>query len=632
LKNNIHTYCLILFVVSASFAGYTKLHAQTDPPPVPQTRLQPQNQRSAQEQLGLQYYRSKEFVKAREIFEQLYEESPRRFYYNYLLMCYLNLEEYKQADKLIKKQSRKDPTNYQYKIDQAYLLKITGNEKKSDKILKSIVNDLPQNKNAIIQIASSLQSKGYFEEALQVYENAKKRQAAEYSYNYELATAFQYTGDYDKMFGALLEHVKANPGDVQRVKNRMQSLIRHDVDDNLSGLLKSKLLESAQSNPEVLIYAELLLWYSMQTKDFDMAYRQARAIDLRFQEKDEDMLELASIAFANKQYELAAKAYEYVKDKGESSPYFYDSYTGYYVSLLEEAKADPGTTIKQYKNLEKSGKKALEDMGLNPFSVEVVTGLSHIIAFELGNYTEAKDLLEEAITIPNLTAEKASNLKLELADILLFTDNVWDATLLYSQIENDMKNEPVGHEAKFRNARLFYVIGEYSWAQTKLDVLKSATSKLIANDALDLSLLIKDLVGDDTLGFIVKMFGKADMLTYRGKYDSALIWYEKIEGDRLGRNSFQHLVYRKAGMMVKKQDYQTADSLYAYLAEQFPDGIKADNALFARAEIQRTIFENEDTAKSLYMLLMKDYPESIYAGEARLQFRAMRKGEEEIEL
>jgi len=596
LKNSHITYLLFLLMPVFIFV-YHPAKAQTDPPQpgtVPQKKINP---RSAKEQLAMSYYRKKEFDKAGEIYEQLHNENPRQFYYAYLLNCYLNLKDYKQADKLIKKVRRKDPANYRYKVDQAYLFKVTGNEKKSKKILEDLITNLPPSKSLIIQIASALQTKGFFEEALLVYENAKSLPSSNYSYNLEIATAFQYTGDYDRMFNALLEHVEANPADAQRVKNRMQSLIRRDVDDNLSGLLKTKLLERVQENPETLIYAEMLLWYSLQTKDFDMAFRQARAIDMRFHEREEDVLEVADIAFSNKQYELSAKAYGYVKDKKEDTPYYFDSYTGYYL-----------------------------EMGITKGSVEIIGNLTHITAFKLGNYEEAKILLEQALAIPNLSQAEIALLKLELADILLFTEEVWDATLLYSQIESEMKNEPLGHEAKFRNAQLFYFIGEFGWAQTKLDILKSATSKLIANDALELSLFIKDLLGEDTLGLLLKMFGKADMLIYREKYDSATRWYEKIEQEPGGTNTYQYLLYKKAGLMVNKQDYQQADSLYNYLAIYNPTGIKADNALFKRAEINRLYLENEELAKDLYMQLMRDYPESIYAGEARIRFRALREG------
>jgi hypothetical protein len=289
------------------------------------------------------------------------------------------------------------------------------------------------------------------------------------------------------------------------------------------------------------------------------------------------------------------------------------------------ADNDPETTDKDYKNLVKTGEKALEEMGLFKGTIPIALQLAHLIAFELNDYDRSVALLEESLKVGNLDKVEESELKLELADILLFRDEVWEATLLFSQIEADLKNEPLGHEAKFRNARLFYYVGEYDWAQAKLDILKSATSKLIANDAMELSLFIKDVYDEDTLGFTLKKFGTADLLLYQGNQDSAMYWLEKIDGDNPGINTYQYLVFKKARMMEAKQDYPAADSLYNYLAISFPESFKADNAIFSRAEIQRLHLENVDLAQELYLQLMRDYPDSIYAGEARKIYRSTRQ-------
>jgi tetratricopeptide (TPR) repeat protein len=587
-----------------------------------------QDPNRAREQLAMSYYRNKEFDKALLIYEELYNSSQKQYYYSYYLNCLIYLKEYKDADKLVRKQLKAQPGNIRLIIDQIYVYDLLENTRKSEKMMADLLNDLPMDKSQVIQVASALEAKGYFDEALEVYNKATTVPGINYNYNLEKARVYQYTGDYDKMFDAYLTHLDLQPQDMQTIKNRMQALMRQDVDDNLSGILKTKLLEKSQAEPENLVYSEMLLWHLMQTKDFEMAYRQARSIDLRFENHEIEMLDLANICFTNKNYALAAKAFEYVKDKKEKTPFYLESYTGFYLSEVMLATSNPETDTKKYKELKKSGEKAIEELGVNRGTVGIIESLSHLMAFNLGEFDEAKLLLESTLAIENLTPAEKSGLKMELADILLFQDEVWDATLLYSQIESDMKNEPIGHEAKYRNAKLFYYIGEYNWAATKLDILKSATSKLIANNAIELSLFINEIFAEDTLGFTLKMFGKADLYAYRGFYDSTLIWLEKIERQPGGINSYQHVVYRKADVMVQKHDYVKADSLYRYLAENYPESIKADNALFKRAEINRLYLGNEELAKELYLVLMTDYPDSIYAGEGRKLYRMLRKDED----
>lgn len=625
MKVNKRKYLLVVFLLAIVLKP-VEFFPQNNSGVVIQKAQQDPNR--AREQLAMSYYRNKEFDKALVIYEELYKSSPKQYYYNYYLNCLIYLKEYKDADKLVKKQLKSQPGNIRLIIDQIYVYDLLENTRKSEKMMAELMDDLPMDKSQVIRVAGALEAKGYFDEALEVYNIATVAPGVNYNYNLEKARVYQYTGEYDKMFDAYLTHLDLQPQDMQTIKNRMQTLMRQDVDDNLSGILKTKLLEKSQAEPENLVYSEMLLWHLMQTKDFEMAYRQARSIDLRFENHEIEMLELANICFTNKNYELAAKAFEYIKDKKEKTPFYLESYTGFYLSEVMLAGVNPETDPKKYKELKKSGEKALEELGVNRGTVPIVESLTHLMAFKLGEFDEAKQILESTLAIENLTPAEKSGLKLELADILLFQDEVWDATLLYSQIEGDMKNEPIGHEAKYRNARLFYYVGEYNWAATKLDILKSATSKLIANNAIELSLFINEIFAEDTLGFTLKMFGKADLYAYRGYYDSTLIWLEKIEQQPGGINSYQHVVYRKADVMVQKHDYVQADSLYQYLAENYPESIKADNALFKRAELNRLRLGNEEVAKELYLVLMTDYPDSIYAGEGRKLYRMLRKDED----
>ena len=623
MANDRFTYILLIPLMFAAMLCTATLTAQVNPPVV--IRQKKQDLTRNKELLARSYYNKGQYDKAVVLFEELYNKNPRQYYYAYLLNSLISLKEYKKADKLVKKQLKMSPSNYRYLVDQVYVYEVMGNTRKSDKMMKQILNNLPENKSLILQIATSFESKGYFNQALEVYRRAQMMPGNDLNFNLEKARVYQYTGDYENMFDSYLLHLDLHPEDMQMVKNRMQSLMRQDVDDNLSQVLKKKLLEKAQAEPGNLVYAEMLLWHALQTKDYEMAYRQARAIDMRFKGREEDMLALGDICLSGRKYETAAKAYGYVKDKKDGTPYYAESYTGYYVSIVRLTESDPTAGLKEYKSLVREGEKALETLGISGETAGIVRNLAHIMAFRLNEFDKAPLLLEDALKTGSITPRQKADLKLELADILLFKNKVWDATLLYSQVENEMKNEPIGHEAKFRNAKLFYYVGEYNWSLAKLDILKSATSKLIANDAMELSLFIKDITDEDTTGAVIREFGKADLLIYRGKYDSAMMLLDDIGSRYSGYYTLQHLVYKKAGLMETARQYEKADSLYAYLADSYPESIKADNALFRRAELLRLYLSDTEKAMELYMKLMRGYPDSIYAGEARKIYRMLRK-------
>jgi len=612
-------YLFFIFLIF-EILTFSKATAQNIPRPIAASPSK--KQKDPKESLALKFYRDKDYEKASELFQQLYSNKQSNYFYIYYFNCLVATKNYKQAEKLVKQQKRLNPNNYKYLIDEAYIEELSGNEKKTNKILNKIINNLPSQRNQVIQISSSLQSRGYADAAIKVFQKAKLT-SDNYSYNFEIANAYLYSGDYDKMFDTYITLLGQSPDDIQRIKNKFQYIMRMDVNSNLSEILKSKLLYASQQNPDKIQLAEMLLWYSLQTKDFSMAFRQARAIDNRFGNRDEDMLELADIAYSNYDYTVSKKAYGYIKDKKTDTPYYADSYVGYFLSVIKQVEENPNTTLKDYEEIEKMGLKAIKILGLNNVTSVIILNMADITAFRLSKNNEASEMIEEALANPSISKYNEAFLKLKLADILVANDNIWDATLLYSQVESDMKNEPVGHEAKLKNAKVFYYVGEFDWANTRLDILKSATSKLISNDAIELSIFINNMREEDTIGFVLRKFAGADLYTYQGKYDSAMMLLNKIEEDPAGIYSMEYMLYNKAHLYYKMNNFQKADSVYNLLFTHYPESIKTDNALFESAEIQRTRLNSNDEAKKLYMILMTDYPESIYSGRARKQYRML---------
>ena len=137
-------------------------------------------------------------------------------------------------------------------------------------------------------------------------------------------------------------------------------------------------------------------------------------------------------------------------------------------------------------------------MGINKQSVSMVRNLAHLEAFYLDKTDQAIEQLNHIIELNNINPLDKADCKLDLADILLFTNDVWEATLLYQQVNLDFRNDAIGQEAKFRNARLSYYIGEFKWAQAQLDV------QAVPGDPADIHLVRKKPAGQPQhgLGFV----------------------------------------------------------------------------------------------------------------------------------
>ncbi len=598
------------------------LEAQVNNSTQQQTRKT--QQVNTEERLAAQYYRNKEYDKAAEIYEKLYNQQPTQYYYTYYYFCLIQLREYQKAVKLVKKQLRKYPEILRYHVDLGYVYIQADDAERANKQFDEALKKLTPNIAQIKDLANAFYAKGQIGYAIETYMKGRKLIKNEYGFHFELANMHKLSGNYTEMIDEYIAELTENPASLQKVQNKLQAAINDDAEGVVTDYLWRSLLQYNQKNPEDIATSEMLLWLSIQLKDFEYALTQAKSLDRRFNEEGERVLELAYLCVANKKYDEAIEAYTYVVNKGEAYPFYLEGLTGLlktrYLKITDEFEYKDEDLI----SLEKDYVRTIDAFGKNRYSIPMMRDLAHLQAFYLDKLSEAIEILDYAINIPDAPARTIASCKIELADIYLFSGEVWEATLLYSQVDKAFKNDPIGHQAKYKNAKLTYYIGEFEWAKAQLDVLKAATSKLIANDAMDLSLLISDNMDPDSSMNGLNLYAKVELLSYQNKDELALQTLDSIYLIGLYHPLFDDVLFKKAEIMIKLGRYEAADSLLQRLVEYFPFEILADDALFLRAEIQEVQFENTELAMELYQYILMNYPGSLYAVEARKRFRKLR--------
>jgi TolA-binding protein len=281
-------------------------------------------------------------------------------------------------------------------------------------------------------------------------------------------------------------------------------------------------------------------------------------------------------------------------------------------------------TPAQAEALRQAYEDALNDLGLNASTLDLQKGLAHLQAFYLNNTNAARSGLQQALSTPGADARSLAYCKLELGDIELFDGDPWEASLLFSQVEKAFKQEPIGQEAKFRNARLSYYKGDFEWAQAQLTVLKAATSKLIANDALELSLLITDNLGNDSVAEPLLIYSRADLLAYQNLDSLCLLTLDSIAKAYPEHSLQDEVLYKKATLASRRGRYQEAVSLLTQIVDRYPDDVLGDNATFLLGEVYETRLNDTEKAKAAYESLMLKYPGSTFTVEARKRFRKLR--------
>lgn len=602
----------ISYILLVLMVVFLRLHLAAQPPV-----------QNTDEQLAQQFFQDREFDKALDYYEKLYnKKSPQQYYAPYLA-CLLETKDYRKAEKIVKKQMKNNPGSLNFNVDLGVVYMRSGEEDKArsewDKAIKLLKTD-----EQVAPLANAFIAIREYDYAVNTYLRGRKISETNYPYNFELAEVYKTKGDKTAMINAYLDVLELSDSYIQSVQNALQSTFGNDADEKQNELLKTELLKRISRSPDKTIFSELLIWMEIQLRDYEGAFVQAKALDKRKKEEGVRVMGLANLFAQNENYDLASKAYQYVIAKGKDNYY----YTSARMELLNvsylKITAKGNYTPADLTELEKNFSITIAELGKSAATAPLLKNYAHLQAFYLGKPNDAIALLEETIALPHLPSITQAECKLELADILLMTGDVWEASLRYSQVEKAFKYDAIGQEAKFRVARISYYTGDFKWAQAQLDVLKGATSKLIANDALQLSLTISDALAADTNEAPLLIFARAELLAFQNKDDEAMLSLDSINTLYPNHALADDILYKKAQIELKHGKYTEAAAYYDTIINNYGDGILADDALFRLADLNENQFRNIDKAKELYEKLLERYPDSLYVVEARKRFRRLR--------
>jgi len=590
------------------------------PPRGRQVDAQQREQIRIDEQMASQAFRDQEYDKARDLYKSLFERVSQPYHFQQYVECLIQLEDYDRAEKELKDYLKKDPYYHRGIADLVYVYKQLGKKDKAKRLFDDVVKSLPPNGPTIRSISYSFQSRGLNDMALEILEEGNQLLDGRETLYMDMATIYQSSANYQEAFRNYFLELEAHPGQYNNIQNRLQTLLFYDVNNSITDELRIALLQQTQEKPDNLEYARLLVWFALQQEDYDIALAQCQSIDLRTHDQDGQINNLAGICLNNKQYDVAREGYRYLVGKGKSGPFYGQAVAGIIKTDYQQLIANNSNDSRAFSRLLERIDEAYRDVTSADIS-KLLLIQADIMAYHLDQTDEAIQLLSDNINnVP--TKQGQAELKLKLADIYLHKDEVWEATLLYSQVDKSLKEEPLGHEARFKNAQLRYFIGEYEWAQSQLKVLKAATSKLIANDAMTLSLIIKDNLEADTTGVQLNRLAQVDYRIYQHREDEAIVMLDAIiaTGNEVSK---PHALFRKAEIAEQRKEYETAEQLYLQIVEQFPYSYMADAALMHAALIEQNELNNKELAKQHYEQLIDNYTTSIYTAQAKKNYRKL---------
>jgi predicted Zn-dependent protease len=584
------------------------------------------------EQMASYYYQNREYDKAIELYEPLYARTQSVYYYQMLYTCYLETEQFKEAEKLVEKRMKRQGRDLTLYVDLGNLHLKRGERKKAEKQYAAAVDKLGRDSKQAIDLALAFENSGRTDYAIATFLRSRQNLGNELLYVMELATLYGKSGQYDKMTGEYFNLLDHAPGNIGAVQIALQRALNETSSTELADGLRRTLVSRIREHPDNRSYLDMMIWFSLQQKDFDFALTQAKAVDARFPDQGgQQVMRVAHIAANNEAYDVASAAYKHLIAKGKDNPYYFDSRVGDLEVRFARINTNFATSAKEQAALEAEYESAIAELGKMQQTVPLMRNYAHLLAYgnnasnnDTARLQKAADLLYDIIEMPRVAATTVSEVKLDLGDLLLFSGEVWDASLLYSQVEKANRNDVVGAMAKFKNAKLSYYNNDFQWAKTQLDVLRASTSKLIANDAMQLSLLISDNMEEDSTYETLGYYAAADLMLYRGQLDSAWSLLNDIEIRNLSHSLLDEVLMQKARIRMKQARYAEADSLLQRIVDHYSEDILADDALFMLAELNEQQLGNKVRARECYEKLILDHPASLYTDRARKRYNALK--------
>ncbi len=596
------TFIVLFFSVISLSQEYKVIGNQSQPP-------------RPNEQLAQNYFDRGEFDKAILIYEDLVKSQPNNYqYFQKQVDCYQQLKLYDKAENIIKMRIDKTRQPNLY-VDLGFNYQLQKNTDKATINYKTALEKIKDNFNNVYLIARSFEEKSLINEAIQAY-NLGFETNPNANFDYQIALLQGQQGKMDLMIEKLIDYAYKYPSNLALVQNQLTRFMDQEGESAFSSLLKKTLLIRTQKTQDIF-WNQFMSWFFLQIKDYEKAFIQEKAIYKRNPDNFLNIISLAKFAIEEKETETARNILNFILENTQDQELIME--VQYQLTNLDINKA----TQKEYQAIETKLSSLLDQFGTTSNTVKIQILQAHFHSFYLNQFQKAISILNNALKLPLNNYQKA-DIKMELADVLLLDQKFNQAIIYYAQIEEDLKNDEVAHEASFKMARASYYKGDFDWALDQFKVLKSSTSQLIANDSMELFLLINDNKVEDSTHVALKKFTKTDFLVYQNKNEEAIQAFKKILEEHKGQ-SIEAVTLLKIGQLNEKQnDFQQALVNYQMIIDKHGDCIYMDEALFLSAKIYENQLHDIEKAKANYEKIIFKHEDSIYFVEARKNFRKLR--------
>ncbi len=597
-------------------------------------------------QIANEYLVKGEKQKALEMYRELIKKPANQsLVHNNYINTLVDLAQYKEAEEYLKKNLKKEPGHPQYRLDLGLVLIRAGEEQKGAKYFQDLIEEFKGNPGRVKMISDYFMGRSLFDYAILSFQESRDALGNQSLYCLELATLYRVKGEKEKMTTEYLNYATQNVGNIQYIKNVLQVLLAKQEELEI---LEKLLYEKVQKAPEDEVYTDLLIWVTLQQRNFRSAFIQARAFDKRYKTDGDRSMEVAKVALDNNDYEQAANIFLYVRNNFPAGENFQNAQLGYIHARESRLRETYPIHRDSVLSLVNAYRIFINQYPQQAVALEAVRNVAVIQSDYLQETDSAIAQLSTLIASPYASAYLKAKAKLDLADMYVLKEEPWESALLYAQVEKTQKESPIGYEAKLKNARLSYYRGDFQLAQEHLDILKEATTREIANDAMELSMRIKENLAMDSSALALKEYSKVELLLRQNRTEEAVVILTQIQQGLSSTQLSQEECFlqnaQATDCRLAFSNYAIKDDCYwleakislqqnkpeealirlQKILEEYPNDILADDAFFTIGEIYERYLNDAPKAMEQYQNLMVQFPGSVYVAEARKRFRELR--------
>lgn len=531
------------------------------------------------------------------------------------IKCHQELEQYNIAEQELSKRLNSKYKQPSLFVEQGYNFEIQKDSINANKAYHNAIKFIDKNPNYANSIGKTFEKYNLLSKAEATYSKAISLDENT-NFDYQLARIYGQQNEIEKMFNSYLKLLKSNKQNSTVIQNLIGNFLNDDPKNNNNILLKKALLKNMQSTPDIF-WNKQLSWLFVQQKEFNKAFIQEKAI---FKREGEDLNRIFNLGILTKQkedYKTANKIFYFIKEQ----PLDDDTRINV-ISFLLEMK-EKNSVVSDYDLIANDYKKAIDSFGINNKTIKLQLAYANFLAFKKHDINTAINFLNKNEKQPLSKFDKA-RFQMTQADILVADGKFNKALINYSKIQRNLKNNTLSQEARFKVAKTSYYKGDFDWALQQLKILKTATSQLIANDALHLHVLISDHINEDSLNIALKKYAKADLLAFQNKNTEAIALLDDILNKHPVSKIVDDVLFLQGSLLEIQGNYDKAKSNYKRITNTLKDSVFVDDALFQLALLERYKYNNPEKAISYFEHIIFNHADSIHFVEAKKMYRKLR--------